>query len=74
MLTFADLLTNCASVAALVAIALLCWLILLDSLQAAQDPAREERVIIVGGCLILVAVAAIALRGVLVFLHAWWAA
>jgi pyruvate/2-oxoacid:ferredoxin oxidoreductase beta subunit len=74
MLALANVLSICASVAAIAAGMLLGWLILLDNMRAAQDPAREEKLIIIGGGLGLAAIGLAALSGVLLLLHhSWWA-
>lgn len=72
MLALAKLLAIFASVAAITAGGLFGWLILLDNLQAAQDPAREERLIIFGGGLGLSAIGFSALSGVVTLLHFWF--
>lgn len=73
MLALAKLLAIFASVAAMAAGGLFGWLIMLDNLQASQDPAREERLIIFGGGLGLLAIVLSALSGVVALLHFWLA-
>lgn len=74
MQELAILLAICASVAAFAAFVPFGWLVLLDNLQAQQDPVREERLIVICGGLCFVAIGLSVLSGVFWALDIWWAA